>query len=163
MGHASIQYIGKNYESNRREQLAKIYQFINRWTDLNHHDLGLVLLELFWRISDMFFYCIDDHVVETFLSNASRGRTSWSGAGWMSPVAPWKAFCQFLVSHRWRSPCKPPQKSGRVGDLKAVMTPFRRVSVKLVIKDQGGGLHDYLNFSWKKPANILSNGRSPCL
>jgi hypothetical protein len=47
MGRASIGYINKDYESIRQELLAKIPQLTDRWTDFNHSDLGVVLLDLF--------------------------------------------------------------------------------------------------------------------
>lgn len=54
MGRASITYSNKDYESIRRVLLGKIPQFTDRWTDFNHADLGVVLLELFCGIGDFF-------------------------------------------------------------------------------------------------------------
>ena len=70
MGRASIQYTNKDYESIRRELLAKIPQLTDRWTDFNHSDLGVVLLELFCGIGDMLAYYLDVQAAEAFLPTA---------------------------------------------------------------------------------------------
>ena len=70
MGRASIAYTNKDYESIRRELLAKIPQLTDRWTDFNHSDLGVVLLELFCGIGDMLAYYIDVQAAEAFLPTA---------------------------------------------------------------------------------------------
>jgi len=70
MGRASIKYSNKDYESIRRELLAKIPQLTDRWTDFNHSDLGVVLLELFCGIGDMLAYYIDVQAAEAFLPTA---------------------------------------------------------------------------------------------
>ena len=44
MGRASIAYTNKDYESLRRELLARVPQLTDRWTDFNASDLGVVLL-----------------------------------------------------------------------------------------------------------------------
>jgi hypothetical protein len=70
MGRASIAYINKDYESIRRELLARIPQLTDRWTDFNHSDLGVVLLELFCGIGDMLAYYLDVQAAEAFLPTA---------------------------------------------------------------------------------------------
>ena len=70
MGRASIAYTNKDYESIRRELLAKIPQLTDRWTDFNHSDLGVVLLELFCGIGDMLAYYLDVQAAEAFLPTA---------------------------------------------------------------------------------------------
>jgi hypothetical protein len=70
MGCDSIAYANKDYESIRQELLAKIPQLTDRWTDFNHSDLGVVLLELFSGIGDMLAYYIDAQVAEAFLPTA---------------------------------------------------------------------------------------------
>ena len=65
MSRASIAYSNKDYESIRRELLAKIPQLTDRRTDFNHSDLGVVLLELFCGIGDMLAYYIVVHIVST--------------------------------------------------------------------------------------------------
>lgn len=70
MAHASIAYSNKDYESIRRELLAKIPQLTDRWTDFNHSDLGVVLLELFCGIGDMLAYYLDMQAAEAFLPTA---------------------------------------------------------------------------------------------
>ena len=56
MGRASIAYTNKDYDSLRRELLARVPQLTDRWTDFNASDLGVVLLELFCGIGDMLAY-----------------------------------------------------------------------------------------------------------
>lgn len=70
MGRASIAYTNKDYESIRRELLSKIPQLTDRWTDFNHSDLGVVLLELFCGIGDMLAYYLDVQAAEAFLPTA---------------------------------------------------------------------------------------------
>jgi hypothetical protein len=70
MGRASIAYTNKDYESIRREFLAKIPQLTDRWTDFNHSDLGVVLLEIFCGIGDMLAYYLDVQAAEAFLPTA---------------------------------------------------------------------------------------------
>lgn len=70
MGRASIAYTNKDYESIRRELLAKIPQLTDRWTDFNHSDLGVVLLELFCGIGDILAYYLDVQAAEAFLPTA---------------------------------------------------------------------------------------------
>ncbi len=70
MGRASIAYSNKDYESIRRELLAKIPQLTDRWTDFNHSDLGVVLLELFCGVGDMLAYYLDMQAAEAFLATA---------------------------------------------------------------------------------------------
>jgi len=70
MGRASIAYTNKDYESMRRELLAKIPLLTDRWTDFNHSDLGVVLLELFCGIGDMLAYYLDVQAAEAFLPTA---------------------------------------------------------------------------------------------
>jgi hypothetical protein len=70
MGRASIAYTNKDYESIRKELLAKIPQLTDRWTDFNHSDLGVVLLELFCGIGDMLAYYLDVQAAEAFLPTA---------------------------------------------------------------------------------------------
>lgn len=67
MGRASIAYSNKDYESIRKELLVKIPQLTDRWTDFNHSDLGVVLLELFCGIGDMLTYYLDVQAAEAFL------------------------------------------------------------------------------------------------
>ena len=70
MGRASIEYINKDYESIRQELLAKVPQLTDRWTDFNHSDLGVVLLELFCGVGDMLAYYLDAQAAEAFLPTA---------------------------------------------------------------------------------------------
>ncbi len=70
MGRATVAYTNKDYESIRRELLAKIPQMTDRWTDFNHSDLGVVLLELFCGIGDMLAYYLDVQAAEAFLPTA---------------------------------------------------------------------------------------------
>ncbi len=70
MGRASIGYINKDYESIRQELLAKIPQLTDRWTDFNHSDLGVVLLDLFCGVGDMLAYYLDAQAAEAFLPTA---------------------------------------------------------------------------------------------
>ncbi len=70
MGRASIGYINKDYESIRQELLAKIPQLTDRWTDFNHSDLGIVLLDLFCGVGDMLAYYLDAQAAEAFLPTA---------------------------------------------------------------------------------------------
>jgi hypothetical protein len=70
MGRASIAYSNKDYESIRHELLAKIPQLTDRWTDFNHSDLGVVLLDLFCGVSDMLAYYLDVQATEAFLPTA---------------------------------------------------------------------------------------------
>ena len=65
MGRASIGYINKDYESIRQELLAKIPQLTDRWTDFNHSDLGVVLLDLFCGVGDMLAYYLDAQAAES--------------------------------------------------------------------------------------------------
>jgi len=70
MGRASIAYTNKDYESLRRELLARVPQLTDRWTDFNASDLGVVLLELFCAIGDMLAYYLDAQAAEAFLPTA---------------------------------------------------------------------------------------------
>ena len=70
MGRATVEYTNKDYESIRRELLDKIPQLTDRWTDFNHSDLGVVLLELFCGIGDMLAYYLDVQAAEAFLPTA---------------------------------------------------------------------------------------------
>ncbi|MBT8340731.1 MAG: baseplate J protein [Desulfatitalea sp.] len=70
MGRASIAYSNKDYNSIRRELLAKTPLLTDRWTDFNHSDLGVVLLELFCGIGDMLAYYLDVQAAEAFLPTA---------------------------------------------------------------------------------------------
>ena len=70
MGRASIGYINKDYESIRQDLLAKIPQLTDRWTDFNHSDLGVVLLDLFCGVGDMLAYYLDAQAAEAFLPTA---------------------------------------------------------------------------------------------
>jgi len=70
MGRASIKYTNKDYDSLRRELLARVPQLTDRWTDFNTSDLGVVLLELFCGIGDMLAYYLDAQAAEAFLPTA---------------------------------------------------------------------------------------------
>ncbi|HOZ46571.1 MAG TPA: baseplate J/gp47 family protein [Candidatus Hydrogenedentes bacterium] len=70
MGRASVAYTNKDYESLRRELLARVPQLTDRWTDFNASDLGVVLLELFCGIGDMLAYYLDAQAAEAFLPTA---------------------------------------------------------------------------------------------
>jgi len=70
MGRASIDYTNKDYESLRRELLARVPQLTDRWTDFNASDLGVVLLELFCGVGDMLAYYLDAQAAEAFLPTA---------------------------------------------------------------------------------------------
>src|SRR5690606_32859404 len=70
MGRASIAYTNKDYDSLRRELLARVPQLTDRWTDFNASDLGVVLLELFCGIGDMLAYYLDAKAAEAFLPTA---------------------------------------------------------------------------------------------
>ena len=70
MGRASVAYTNKDYESLRRELLAKVPQLTDWWTDFNASDLGVVLLELFCGVGDMLAYYLDAQAAEAFLPTA---------------------------------------------------------------------------------------------
>jgi len=70
MGRASVAYTNKDYESLRRELLARVPQLTDRWTDFNASDLGVVLLELFCGVGDMLAYYLDAQAAEAFLPMA---------------------------------------------------------------------------------------------
>ena len=70
MGRANISYTNKDYDSMRRELLVKIPLLTDRWTDFNHSDLGVVLLELFCGVGDMLAYYLDVQAAEAFLPTA---------------------------------------------------------------------------------------------
>jgi hypothetical protein len=70
VGRSSIAYTNLDYESIRRELLTKIPQLTDRWTDFNHSDLGVVLLELFCGIGDMLAYYLDVQAAEAFFPTA---------------------------------------------------------------------------------------------
>lgn len=70
MSRAGIDYTNKDYESLRRELMARVPQLTDRWTDLNPSDLGVVLLELFCGIGDMLAYYLDAQAAEAFLPTA---------------------------------------------------------------------------------------------
>ncbi len=70
MGRASVAYTNKDYESLRRELLARVPQLTDRWTDFNASDLGVVLLELFCGVGDMLAYYLDAQAAEAFLPTA---------------------------------------------------------------------------------------------
>jgi len=70
MGRAGIGYINKDYESIRKELLSKIPQLTDRWTDFNHSDLGIVLLDMFCGIADMLTYYLDTQAAEAFIPTA---------------------------------------------------------------------------------------------
>ena len=70
MSRANISYSNIDYELIRRELIAKIPQLTDRWTDFNHSDLGVVLLELFCGIGDMLAYYLDVQAAEAFLPTA---------------------------------------------------------------------------------------------
>jgi len=70
MGRASIAYTNKDYDSLRRELLARVPQLTDRWTDFNASDLGVVLLELFCGVGDMLAYYLDAQAAEAFLPTA---------------------------------------------------------------------------------------------
>lgn len=72
MGRASIDYTNKDYDSLRRELLARVPQLTDRWTDFNPSDLGVTLLELLCGIGDMLAYYLDAQAAETFLATARR-------------------------------------------------------------------------------------------
>ena len=70
MGRASIAYSSRDYESLRRELLARVPQLTDRWTDFNASDIGVVLLELFCGVGDMLTYYLDAQAAEAFLPTA---------------------------------------------------------------------------------------------
>jgi len=70
LGRATISYTSKDYESIRKELVARIPQLTDRWTDFNKSDLGVVLLELFCGIGDMLAYYLDAQAAEAFLPTA---------------------------------------------------------------------------------------------
>jgi len=70
MGRASLSYTNKDYDSLRRELLARVPQLTDRWTDFNASDLGVVLLELFCGVGDMLAYYLDAQAAEAFLPTA---------------------------------------------------------------------------------------------
>lgn len=67
MSRARIAYSNKDYESLRKELLARVPQLTERWTDFNASDLGVVLLELFCGVGDMLAYYLDAQANEAFL------------------------------------------------------------------------------------------------
>ncbi len=72
MGRAQISYTNKDYESLRRELVARVPQLTDRWTDFNPSDLGVTLLELLCGIGDMLAYYLDAQAAESFLATARR-------------------------------------------------------------------------------------------
>jgi len=70
MGRASLAYSNRDYESIRRELMARIPLLTDRWTDFNESDLGVVLLELFCGVGDMLAYYLDAQAAEAFLPTA---------------------------------------------------------------------------------------------
>ena len=70
MGRVSLPYTAKDYESLRRELVARIPQLTERWTDFNPTDPGMVLLELFCGVADMLFFYLDAQTAEAFLPTA---------------------------------------------------------------------------------------------
>ena len=70
MARARLSYSNKDYESLRRELLARIPQLTDRWTDFNASDLGVVLLESFCAIGDMLAYYLDAQAAECYLPTA---------------------------------------------------------------------------------------------
>lgn len=70
MGQATLNYSNKDYESLRRELIARVPQLTDRWTDFNASDLGVVLLELFCGVGDMLAYYLDAQAAEAFLPTA---------------------------------------------------------------------------------------------
>jgi hypothetical protein len=80
MGRASIAYTNKDYESLRRELLARVPQLTDRWTDFNASDLGVVLLELFCGIGDMLAYYLDAQAPRPSCPPPASGRTSSTSA-----------------------------------------------------------------------------------
>src|SRR4030042_4362431 len=74
MGRASLAHPTKDYDSLRRELLARVPQLTDRWTDFNASDLGVVLLELFCGIGDMLAYYLDAQAAEAFLPTARQGQ-----------------------------------------------------------------------------------------
>src|SRR3989304_4216712 len=70
MGRARIAYTNKDYDSLRRELLARIPLLTDRWTDFNASDLGVVLLDLFCGVGDMLAYYLDVQANEAFLPAA---------------------------------------------------------------------------------------------
>jgi hypothetical protein len=70
MSKSKITYTNKDFESIRKELLTKIPRLTDRWTDFNHSDLGVVLLELFCGIADMLAYYLDVQAAEAFLPTA---------------------------------------------------------------------------------------------
>jgi hypothetical protein len=71
-GRARLPYINKDYESIRRELIARIPTMTSRWTDFNASDLGIVLLELFAGVGDMLAYYLDAQAAECYLATARR-------------------------------------------------------------------------------------------
>jgi hypothetical protein len=69
-GRAQLSYASRDYEALRRELLARIPRFTDRWTDFNASDLGVVLLELFCGVGDMLAYYLDVQANEAFLPTA---------------------------------------------------------------------------------------------
>jgi hypothetical protein len=69
-GRAQLNYSSRDYESLRRELLARIPRLTDRWTDFNASDLGVVLLELFCGVGDMLAYYLDVQASEAFLPTA---------------------------------------------------------------------------------------------
>lgn len=70
MSRAKLSYSSKDYESIRRELLARIPQLTDNWTDHNESDLGMVLLELFCGVGDMLAYYLDTQAAEAYLPTA---------------------------------------------------------------------------------------------
>jgi len=67
---ARLPYLNKDYLSIRRELIARIPQFTDRWTDVNDSDLGIVLLDLFAGVGDMLAYYLDAQAAECYLPTA---------------------------------------------------------------------------------------------
>ncbi|CAM2070205.1 putative baseplate assembly protein [Sulfidibacter corallicola] len=70
MTKARLDYSRRDYESIRRDLIAKIPLLTDQWTDHNPSDLGMVLLELFAAVGDLLAHHQDTIAAETYLATA---------------------------------------------------------------------------------------------
>ena len=65
-----IDYTKKDYPSLRDELLALARERLPEWTDHSPNDLGVVLVELFSHLGDIFLYYQDRIANESYLDTA---------------------------------------------------------------------------------------------
>ena len=70
MALARLSYVNRDYEAIRQELIERIPTITDRWTDFNHSDLGMTLLELFCGMADMLSFYLDNQANEAYLPTA---------------------------------------------------------------------------------------------